>query len=29
MLHLDRPQKMSITPWLWLPVRLFGCIVYL
>jgi len=29
MLHLDRPQKLSIMPWLWLHVRLFGCIGYL
>ena len=29
MLHLDYPQKLSIAPWLWLPVRLFSCIGYL
>ena len=29
MLHLDRPKKLSIMPWLWLPIRLFGYIGYL
>jgi len=29
MLHLDRPQKLSIAPWLWLPVGLFGYVGYL
>jgi len=29
MLHLDHPQKLSIAPWLWLSVSLFGCVGYL
>ena len=29
MLHLDHPHQLSITPWLWLLVKIFGWVSYL